>query len=144
MKTILNTEQLEFGNSDYLIDLVTNDDGEIYVEIIQTLLDSNEVTESIKINSSVLSDIIRVLQNYHAKLPEITKSDSKHITETEQDKIKDIYLKGVPVRDIAMQFGQTPELIEMILRNKGFEIVENKLPKPTFHKKTYKRRKRRR
>ena len=144
MKTILETVQLEFNDSDYLIDLVTDGDSNVYIEIVQTILNSDKIAESIKINSSILSDIINVLQNYHAKLPEIVKSDRKHITETEQDRIKEIYLKGIPIRDIAMQLGQTPELIEMILRNKGFEIVENIIPKPKFHKKTYKRRKKRR
>ena len=43
-----------------------------------------------------------------------------------------------------MQFDQTSELIEMVLRNKGLEIVENEMPKPTFTRKNYKRRKRKR
>ena len=132
MKTILETTQLEFDKSDFLIDLVEHDNGQLYVEIVQTILNTNKKAETIKINPSVLSDIIKVLQNYQAKLPKESKLEIKHITEIDQEKIQQNYLKGVSIKDLAMQFDQKPELIEMILRNKGIEIVENKLPKPKF------------
>jgi len=132
MKTILETTQLEFDKSDFLIDLVEHDNGQLYVEIVQTILNTNEKAEKIKINPSVLSDIIKVLQNYQAKLPKESKLEIKHITEIDQEKIQQNYLKGVSIKDLAMQSDQKPELIEMILRNKGIEIVENTLPKPKF------------
>jgi len=69
MKTILETTQLEFDKSDFLIDLVEHENGQLYIEIVQTILNTNKKAESIKINPSVLSDIIKVLQNYQAKLP---------------------------------------------------------------------------
>ena len=142
MKTILETAQLEFDKSDFLIDLVEHDNGQLYVEIVQTILNTNEKAETIKINPSVLSDIIKVLQNYQAKLPKESKLEIKHITEIDQEKIQKNYLKGVSIKDLAMQSDQKPELIEMILRNKGIEIVENKLPKPEFRRnnKNWKRK----
>lgn len=142
MKTILETTQLEFDKSDFLIDLIEHDNGQLYVEIVQTILYSNKKADSIKINSSVLSDIIKVLQNYYAKLPENSKLDIKHITELDQKKIQERYLKGVSIKDLAMQFDQTSELIEMILRNKGIEIVGNRFSKPKFWRKTNKWRER--
>ena len=144
MKTILETSQLEFDKSDFLIDLVEHENGQLYVEIVQTILNTNKKPETIKINPSVLSDIIKVLQNYQAKLPKESNLEIKHITEIDQNKIQDRYLKGVTIKDLAMQFDQTSELIEMILRNKGLEIVENELPKPTFSRKNYKRKRRKR
>ena len=138
MKTILETTQLEFDKSDFLIDLVEHDNGQLYVEIVQTILNSNQKAESIKINPSVLTDIIKVLQNYHAKLPTESKLEIKHITEIDQKKIQERYLRGVSIKDLAMQFEQTYELIEMILRNKGIEIVKNTLPKPKFWRKNSK------
>jgi hypothetical protein len=132
MKTILETTQLEFDKSDFLIDLVEHENGQLYIEIVQTILDTNKKAESIKINPSVLSDIIKVLQNYQAKLPKESKLEIKHITENDQEKIQSSYLKGVSIKDLAMRFEQTAELIEMVLRNKGIEIVENTLPKPKF------------
>lgn len=138
MKTILETTQLEFDKSDFLIDLVEHNNGQLYVEIVQTILNSNKKAESIKINSSILSDIIKVLQNYQAKLPKESILEIKHITEIDQKKIQERYFKGVSIKDLAMQFDQTSELIEMILRNKGIEIVEKGLYKPKFWRKNRK------
>jgi hypothetical protein len=89
----------------------------------------------------VLSDIIKVLQNYHAKIPNKSGLKNKHITDLEQQKIQEQYLKGVSIKDLAMQFDQTPELIKMILTNKGIEIVGNKLHRSKFWRKNYSRKK---
>ena len=53
----------------------------------------------------------------------------KYIIQSEQQKIQNNYLKGVTIKDLAIQYEQEPEQIEMILRNKGIEIIENKIPK---------------
>ena len=100
MKTILETTQLEFDKSDFLIDLVEHENGQLYIEIVQTILNTNKKAESIKINPSVLSDIIKVLQNYQAKLPKEWKLELKHITENDQEKIQSSYLKGVSIKDL--------------------------------------------
>ena len=68
--------------------------------------------------------------------------DLKHITEIDQQKIQSNYLKGVTIKDLAMQFDQETELIEMILRNKRIEIVENKLPKQKYWRYKTNRKKR--
>ncbi|MBL4745458.1 MAG: hypothetical protein JKY08_03740 [Flavobacteriaceae bacterium] len=141
MKTILETTQLEFDKSDFLIDLVEHDNGQLYIEILQTIINTNKRAETIKINPSVLLDIINVLQKYQAKLPIESKLDIKYITEIDQKKIQQNYLKGVSIKNLAMLSDQKPELIEMILRNKGIEIIENILPKPKFWR-NYKNRKR--
>ncbi len=142
MKTILETTQLEFDKSAFLIDLIKHDNGQLYIEIVQTILNTNEKAESIKINPSVLFDIIKVLQNYHRKLPKESKLELKQITDIDQEKIQYNYLRGVPIKDLAMQFDQESELIEMILRNRGIEIVECTLPKPKFRRNNKKWRKR--
>lgn len=144
MKTIIETTQLEFDKSDFLIDLVKHDNGQLYIEIAQKILNTDKKSESIKINPSVLSDILKVLQNYQAKLPKESISEIKHITEFDQKKIQDRYLKGVSIKDLVLQFDQTHELIEMILRNRGVEIVENKIPKSWYYKRNYKRKRKKR
>lgn len=140
MKTIIETTQLEFDRSDFLIDIVRHDNGMLYVEIVQNIIDSKNRTSSIKINPTILTDIIKVLQNYQAKIPNKPDLKNKHITDSEQQKIQERYLKGVSVKDLAMQFDQTTELIEMILRNKEIEIVNNELPKPRYWKKNKRKR----
>lgn len=138
MKEILETTQLEFTKSAFLIDLVKHDSGSLYVEIVQTIYKSEKGGQSIKINPSILTDIIQVLQNYHAKMQGKTSTNSIHLTEKDKQKIQDRYLKGVSVKDLALQFDQSDELIEMVLRNKGIQIVSNEVPKATW----WRRRKR--
>ncbi len=38
MKDIIETTQLEFDKSAFLIDLVKHENGELYIEIIQTIM----------------------------------------------------------------------------------------------------------
>lgn len=141
MEEILKTTQLEFDKSAFLIDLVKHDNGLLYVEIIQSIVASEKSDQSIKINSAVLSDIIKVLQNYHARISINTELETKHLTDVEQQKIQEQYFKGITIKNLALLFDQTPELIEMVLRNKGLAIVDNELPKPMNRRKTNKRSK---
>ncbi len=144
MKTILETTQLEFEKSDFLIDLVKHDNGLLYIEIVQYIIGSKSSNNSIKINPVILTDIIKVLQNYQAKIPSKFDLKNKHITDYAQQQIQERYLKGVSIKDLVMQFDQSSELIEMILRNKGIEIVENKLPKSNYRKRNNRWNKRKR
>jgi len=129
MKEILETSQLEFDKSAFLIDLVKHESGKLYIEITQTINPDRDVIQTIKINPSILTDLLKVLQNYQAKIPAKTKYSRKHITYADQQKIQERYFKGVSMKDLALQFDQTEELIEMILRNRGIEIVSNQPPK---------------
>lgn len=142
MKKILKTKQLEFDKSGFLIDLVEHESGKLYIEITHRILDADNVAETIKINPSVLPDILRVLHSYQAFLPKESKPTYNLLTESDQDEVQSRYLKGVPIKDIAMQFAQTKELIEMILRNRGIEIVDNSLPKKRFWRRKSRRRSR--
>lgn len=142
MKRILETTRLKSAKSDFLIRLVQHDHGHLYVEIEQTIHSTNQKPETIKINPSILSDIIKVLQNYHESLQGASNLGTKPTSEIDQKKIQERYLKGVTIKDLAMQFDQTSEHIEIILRNRGFEIVENELPKQLLPGKNYKRKRR--
>lgn len=130
MKEILETTQLEFDKSAFLIDLVKHESGSVYIEIVQTIENNSKDGQTIKINPSVLSEIIKVLQNYQAKIPGKIDHRSKHITDEDKQKIQDRYLIGVSLQDLALQFDQSEELIEMVLRNRGIQIVSNEIPKP--------------
>lgn len=130
MKEILETTQLEFDKSAFLIDLVKHDRGKLYIEIVQTISDGNSSVNTIKINPTILTDLLKVLQNYQAKIHSSDIIEVKHLTDADQQKIQDRYFKGVSVTDLALQFDQTEELIEMVLRNKGISIISNEIPKP--------------
>ena len=98
MSEILETKHLEFDNSAFLIDLIKHESGNLYIEIMQTIGSDLESSQTIKINPSILTNLLRVLQNFQAKIPN-TSLIKKHITDSDQQKIQDYYLKGVSVEN---------------------------------------------
>lgn len=136
MKEVKETTLLEFHKSAFLIDLVKHDSGSHYIEITQSIKNDKKGEQQIKINPSILEDLIRVLKNYKAKIPKKTKTQTNYISDVDQKSIQNRYLKGVPISGLALQFDQTEEIIEMVLRNRGISIVSNEPPK-------YRKRKRR-
>jgi len=128
MEEIVKTVHLEYEKSAFLIDLVKHNNGQLFVEIVQTINSENKIVQSIKINPSILPEIINVLLDYQTEFTTKPKSKTLELSYDDQQKIQDRYLKGVPIKDIAMQYGRSPKLIEMILRNRGIEIVSNKIP----------------
>ena len=79
--------------------------------------------------------MIKVLQNYHAKIEKNVVTYSKHLTEDDQQKIQDRFLRGVSINDLVLQFDQSKELIEMVLRNKGIQIISNEMPRKYWKKR---------
>ncbi len=154
MEEIIKTTLLEYEKSAFVIDLVKHNNGKLYIQILQTILDEgpNHKKRAVKINPSLLSDIVSVLNSYKTLIPDnqdsqevnqnetIKKIRPRSLTETEKSAIQSRYLKGVSISDLTIQFDCKEELIEQILRNNGIAIVHNKLPTTTPHKK-FKRRK---
>jgi hypothetical protein len=137
MKEILQTTLLEYGKSAFLIEIVRNATGAKYVEITQTITTDPPEIQKIKINRVLLADILVTLLEYHLEIEEASKITPTYLTASDQQKIQDRYLKGIPIKDLALQFGKSEALIERVLRNRGIEIVSNKIP----YKKRWKRRK---
>lgn len=154
MEEILETTLLEYEKSTFLIDLVKHTNQKLYIQIVQTIQheDQDSTQQKIKINPSVLKDIVAVLDTYYKLIPvgqtvspaknnpATKRSSKKLLTEKDKTEIQNRYLKGVPIRELTIQFDRTAEVIEQVLRNKGIAIVDNKLPKVYFKKK-FRRRK---
>jgi len=147
MKTILETTALEDPDNTYNIDLLNYDDDLYAVEIIQSSTTGGK-QPSITVKSNLLSEMIKVLENYHAKIFNKAAYSNKQLSDLERQKIQDNYLKGVGINSLAQQFDQTTELIEMVLSNRGIEIVDNPPPKSFYswrkHYRTRRRNKRKR
>lgn len=153
MEEILKTTLLEFEKSAFIIDLVKHNSGKQYIRILQTIQDESEKTNNnraIKINPSLLSDIIRVLNSYQELIPDdkkelqtmkntsdipTTQFRARTLMESDKTAIQNRYLKGVSIADLTIQFDCKVELIEQVLRNSNIEIVDNKLPTPFYYKK---------
>ena len=135
MKEILETVQLEFDQSSFLIELVRHTNDRKYIEINQTIYENKADDNLIKINPSVLGELIEVLLNYKDKISDERTKDSNRTWDEKKRKIQRRYLKGIPIKDLVLQFGYSKNFIETILRNSGIEIVSNRLPKTSKRRK---------
>ena len=140
MKTIIETEQFDYKNSSYVIDLIQHEDYLFTIEIIQSQSTKSSLEQSrIVIDPAILSKFLKVLQNFNAKTLLNPGYYKKHLSALDEKQIQDSYLKGVSIKNLALQFDQSKELIEMVLRNRSIEIVDNKPPK--YWRKPYRRKK---
>ena len=144
MEEIFKTTLLEYEKSAFLIDLVKHDTGSLYVRISQTIQDENaEHKRGLKINPSILTDLMKVLKSYHDLIPETKETKELNegkfvgLTESEKNAIQSRYLKGISIADLALQFDCKKELIIQILNNNDIFIEENRTPSSAkkFHKK---------
>ena len=144
MKEILETIQLSNNKSSYLIELIGHDSGVKYVKIEHIL---GQERSTININPKNLTDIIVVLNNYKTKIDRnltlVKNNDEKIPNEIKEkaDLIQNRYLKGVSIKDLAMQFDCEENLILMILENREIEIVSNKMSKNLYWMKKRNRKK---
>jgi hypothetical protein len=60
MDTILKTRQLEFDKSTFLVDLIKQDKGAFYIEILQRVQGDTSEGQKIKINPTVFTDLSSV------------------------------------------------------------------------------------
>ncbi len=127
----------EYGKSSFLIDLVEHNSGSLYVEITQNIQNRENEEHSIRLNPSVIDDLVKVLKMYQAQIPATTYSQKSYLSKEVQQKIQERYLKGISIKDLAIQFDHSEELIKQILRNRGIQIVPFKVPR--FWKKKRKR-----
>ncbi len=131
MKQIRKTKQLEFEKSTFIVDLVETENNQRYIEVLQRIHDEKGEGQRIKINPSVVTDLVNVLMEFNEMIPsKQTEEKPTHFTERDKKAIQDRYLKGISAQDIAMQFDTTETIIEMILRNRNIVVMKDVKPEP--------------
>lgn len=128
MEDILKTKLLEFDKSAFLIDMVRHKNGQLYVAVTQTISKGQKYHQAIKINPSVLPELIDTLKKLQEEIDYKLPKPPEYFSGADKEKIREWYLKGVPIKDLALQFDKPENLIEQVLRNMEIEIVEN-IPK---------------
>lgn len=113
---------LECGKSTFNVSTVRHSSGPRYVAIRQVihLAGDRYMEQTIKINPDVMGDLMEVLTDYSNDL---ARQSPKSLTEDDKSEIVSRYLKMVPIRDLAMQYGRDEDFIEQVLRNRNIEIV---------------------
>lgn len=129
MEDVLKTLMLEYDKSTFLFDLIKHKSGNKFVKITQSI-DEGRITNELKINPTVLTDLISILKQFKNEI-EISsiQNSSLYFSDEKQKSIIDRYFKGISIPDLALQFDCKIEVINQILYNKGIEIVDNKMPK---------------
>lgn len=140
MEEILKSILLEYEKSTFLIDLIKHNSGAKFIKIKQTV-EGNDIINELKINSSVLNDIIFILQDYQKEVKQTHSNISNsYFSEEKQKSVIERYFKGITIEDLTLQFDCSKQIIEQILYNKGIGIVDNKQPQQP-RKLRYKKRK---
>ena len=141
MEDILSSKILEYEKSTFLIDLVKHKSGTVYVNIKQNIEGSFTQSE-IKINPSILSDLVVVLSNLKDEINSDVRIDTDSFFSPEKQKsVIERYFKGVPIQDLTIQFDCSKQIIEQILMNNKIEIMDNTLPKNNNRKRFFRRKK---
>jgi hypothetical protein len=131
MEEILKSSLLEYDKSTFLIDLIEHKSGANYIKIKQTI-EGIEQHQELKINPTVLTDLIFVLQSYQKDISKFGNDLNKSFfSDNKQKAIIERYLKGITILDLRLQFDCSEKIVEQILRNKGIEIVNNRSPENT-------------
>lgn len=138
MESLIESTLLEYKKSTFLIDLIQHDSGVKYV-MLKQIIEGKEDPQVVKFNISALPDIIYVLDSYHKTLSASELSQNSFFSIEKQKSIAERYFKGLNIKDLAVQFDCSPEIIIQILSNKNIPIVSNKLPE-SFKKPYYKRK----
>lgn len=139
MDEVIKTFMLEYDKSSFLIDLVKHKSGNKFVRITQSI-DNGTSKDELKINPTVLTDLITILQQLRNEIGNsIIQKSSLYFSDERQKSIIDRYFKGISIEDLALQFECSIEIINQILFNKGIEIVDNKMTK-TKRKFSYRRK----
>lgn len=132
MEEIIKSTLLEFDKSSFLIELVKHRSGKLYIKINQTIPADEERFHShiVKINPSILDDILFVLNDYKKDFQNTYKNSRGYFSPDKKKEIVHRYLKGcINIPDLALQFRCSEEIITQILRNAEIEIVNNNMSK---------------
>lgn len=130
MDKVIDSELFESNNSVFLIQLIELQSGNSFVQIDQTYKGHGYKTQTIKISSFFLKDIISTLQKYQMSISDniIIKKDNP--IEDINQRIQEYYLKGVLIKDLCLIFDLSEKTITKVLIEKGLAILhdsENKL-----------------
>jgi hypothetical protein len=126
MNEILKSTLLDFDKSFFYINFIKHSSGEKYISIEQTFA-GNYKKQKVTLRISDLHELISVLENYKSENFTPDPFDArKYFSKEQLQSIVNIYFKGVPVKEIALQFDCSEEMIKKVLIDKNIEITDDK------------------
>jgi len=131
----LKSSSFHHDKSNFKFDLYKYGDESYYVEIHQTI-NGEGISQCLKLKTQAIRDVIEELQDFQKHIFELKRK--KPTFNDINQKIEDRYLRGVPIKDLAMQFEKTEEAIKDYLISRDIQIVDHKPPRK--NNKRWKRR----
>jgi hypothetical protein len=129
MEKIIKTIPIKHNKSSFLFDVIQSKGKKKFIKITQTI-ENEDTNYQLKINPTILPQIISILQQLEKDIVETTIAKSHFLFPIEKQKsVIKSYFKNVTIKELAIQFNCTEKIIEQILHNNEIEIVDNKLPK---------------
>lgn len=126
MQEILKSTLLDFEKSFFYINFIKHSSGEKYISIEQTFANDYK-KQKVTVRFSDLQQLITVLENYKSENFDPDPFDvSKYFSKEKLQSIVSIYFKGLSIKDIALQFDCSAEIIEKVLTYKEIEITDDK------------------
>lgn len=130
MTETIQSTPLHFEKSLFFIDLVKHRNQKLYIEITQNL---NGKENKIKLNPSVITEVFKVVSSYQKFINGPDTSGFNYLTDVDQMKLKERYLKGVPIDDLCVHFDQPKSVLIEILSKEGLELISAKPPKKIYY-----------
>lgn len=128
MDKLIRSKKLQFEKSDLRIRIYKNESGLEYIKIEQEIGNGKN---SISINPNNLEEIFETLNNYREEIAlNQTIVDRYYINEADGQKMITIFLKGVTIKDLSMQYPYKEETIRNFLIENNIEIIEGLKYKP--------------
>jgi len=129
MKKFTNPIKLNFEDRNIKMEL-TEDDSGLFQIVISQIFSKNGKRQQLILDTPILKRFIEALENYQKLIytPKLNKDNlyKNHI------KIEERYLRGVSIKDLAMQFEETEEAIKNLLTRRGIEIVDLSPPRKPY------------
>jgi len=126
MQEILKSTLIDLEKSFFYINFMKHSSGEKYISIEQTLA-NNYKKQKVTFKFSDLPQLITVLENYKNENFTPEPFDArKYFSKEKLQSIVNIYFKGVSIKNIALKFDCSAEIIEKVLIYKEIEITDNK------------------
>ena len=126
MQEILKSTLLNFDESFYYINFIKSSSEERFISIEQTMA-RDYAKQKITIPFSDLQPIIDTLQLYQQGMTEQDSEICKnYLSDKKQKSVLERYLKGISIKDLALQFDCTKEIILQVLSDKNIEIDNDK------------------
>jgi hypothetical protein len=130
MDKLLDTAKFHNGKATYQLDH-KHRNGKHFVTITQTSAGRwEEKKVEMHIPPSAIQDLTELLIMFSKNMPKRQLDGTDHISNDVREKIKEAYLKGVPMSDLLIRFDQSEELIKKVLLAEGVAIVEGAAAKP--------------